>query len=83
MILTILLSIMMMAGISLLLYAAVALIQDKRFFASAPKAVQESALPKKTFDILAFDWVLLCNAHFFPRYYPEVKPVWGATPVWL
>ena len=33
----------------------------------------------KAFDIGFFDWVLLCNAgfNFFPRFYPECKPVLG------
>ncbi len=31
----------------------------------------------KTFDILFFDWVLLCNSNFYPHYYPEVKNVLG------
>ena len=31
----------------------------------------------ETFDIVFFDWVLLCNSDFFPRYYPEVKGVVG------
>ena len=31
----------------------------------------------KVFDILFFDWVLLCNSNFFPHYYPELKNVYG------
>lgn len=31
----------------------------------------------KAFDILFFDWFLLCRSNFFPRYYPEVKAVLG------
>lgn len=31
----------------------------------------------KVFDIFFFDWVLLCNSDFFPRYYPEVKDIYG------
>ena len=31
----------------------------------------------KAFDILLFDWCLLCRSNFFPRYYPEVKAVLG------
>ena len=131
MFITLLLSAVLMAALFLLLYAGVALIQGKRFFSSAPKAVQEAVRPKperfrgqhalgwvlavtalllfpaaflcgawegtrqgftfwqfvprfaamlyplKAFDILVFDWVLLCHGHFFPRYYPEVRPVLG------
>ena len=25
------------------------------------------------YDILFFDWVLLCHSNFFPRFYPELK----------
>ena len=33
----------------------------------------------KAFDVVFFDWVLLCNAGFgfFPRFYPETRPVLG------
>lgn len=129
--LTILLSIMMMAGLFLLLFAGVALIQDKSFFTSAPKDIQAAILPRrerfpgahalgwflgvvsilmmlgalvigaidgihagygfgrlfgrfltillllKAFDILFFDWVLLCHSGFFPHFYPEVKGLVG------
>ena len=36
-------------------------------------------LMMKAFDIIFFDWVLLCNAgfNFFPGFYPETKPVLG------
>ena len=46
MLVTLILSLLMMAGLFLMLYAAVALIQDKRLFTSAPKAVQDAVLPK-------------------------------------
>ena len=29
------------------------------------------------FDIVFFDWVLLCHSNFFPRFYPEVKDIVG------
>lgn len=29
------------------------------------------------YDILFFDWVLLCHSNFFPHFYPEVKGVVG------
>ena len=47
MFLTILLSLIMMAGLFLILLAGVGFIQDKRFFTSAPKEVQEAVLPKE------------------------------------
>lgn len=31
----------------------------------------------KAFDILFFDWVLLCHSNFFAHYYPEVKDIYG------
>lgn len=32
----------------------------------------------KAFDILFFDWVLLCHSNFFSHYYPEVKGIYGS-----
>ena len=29
------------------------------------------------YDIVFFDWVLLCHSNFFPHYYPEVKGIVG------
>ncbi|MCR5689652.1 MAG: hypothetical protein K6G71_05310 [Clostridiales bacterium] len=120
-----------MLGLFLMLFAGVALIQDKRFFSSAPKAVLDAVRPKperfagqhalgwavgvaailimagafvcggydgvkngfafwefflrfiimlsglKAFDVLFFDFFLLCRSSFFPRYYPETKAVLG------
>ena len=133
MIVTILLSLMMMAGLFLMLLSGIGFIQDKRFFTSAPHEVQDAVQPReerfrgahavgwvmaavsllmmggaivigaadviragysfgqffvrflvmllllKAFDILFFDWVLLCNAGlgFFPHFYPEVKGIVG------
>ena len=128
---TVILSLVLMAGLFLMLWSAVAFIQDKRFFTSAPKDVQAAVRPRgerfpgahrlgwklmilaitlmafalfyagldgvekglgfwqlftrylimllalKAFDILFFDWVLLCHSNFFPRYYPEVKGIVG------
>lgn len=44
---TFVLLLIMMAGLFLLLWAAVGFIQDKRFFGSAPKEVQEVVQPKE------------------------------------
>lgn len=30
------------------------------------------------YDILFFDWVLLCHSNFFPHFYPEVKGIVGS-----
>ncbi|MCD8142420.1 MAG: hypothetical protein LUD83_03980, partial [Clostridiales bacterium] len=27
------------------------------------------------YDILFFDWYLLCHSNFFPHFYPEIKDV--------
>ncbi|MCM1126475.1 MAG: hypothetical protein NC429_08370 [Lachnospiraceae bacterium] len=43
---TFLLSLLAIGGIALMLYSAVALVQDKRLFGSAPKDVQELVQPK-------------------------------------
>jgi hypothetical protein len=126
---TFLLSVIMMAGLFLMLYSGVGLIQDKRFFTSAPLEVQNAVTNHserfkgahalgwvltavsvgmlvgapvyacydglrngysfmqifvrllimlwglKAFDIIVFDWILLCNSGFFPHFYPEVKEV--------
>ena len=133
MIITLLLSLMLMAGLFLMLLAGVGFIQDTKFFSSAPKEVRDVIRPReesfkgayaigwsmavfsvllmtgafiigawnginngfgfgqffirfivmelllKAFDILFFDWVLLCNAgfNFFPHFYPETKEVLG------
>ena len=31
----------------------------------------------EVYDILFFDWVLLCRSNFFPHFYPELKGVVG------
>ena len=131
MIITLFLSLALMAALFLLLYAAVALVQDKRLFTSAPKDIQAAVRPKperfsgqhalgwlllalavlcypaafaygawegaqqsfnfwqfflrfflmlilnKAFDVLFFDWFLLCHSRFFPRYYPETGSLVG------
>ena len=128
---TIAATLMIMAAYFLLLYAGVALIQDKRFFSSAPKE-NLAVIPDKKerfrgahqigwalavcailtflgafvlaawdgvrhgfsfgrffarflimlygmelYDILFFDWVLLCHSGFFPHFYPELKGIVG------
>lgn len=47
MILTILLSLMMMAGLFLMLLSGIGFIQDKRFFSSAPKEVRDAVRPRE------------------------------------
>ena len=31
----------------------------------------------KAYDMVFFDWFLLCRFHFFQHYYPEVEPVYN------
>ena len=130
-IMTLILSVITMAGLFLMLWSGVAFIQDKRFFSSAHKDILAIITPKqerfkgqhilgyvlafvavamnigaiitgavtgihngfgfwqfflrfglmvillKLYDIIFFDWVLLCNSNFFPRYYPETRAVIG------
>ena len=131
MLLTLILSLVMMAGLFLMLLSGVGFIQDRRFFTSAPKEVQAAVKEKeerfagqhltgwimavlsialmagaifqggwdgirngftfpqffgrfavmllllKAFDILVFDWFLLCRSGFFPHFYPEFRPYLG------
>lgn len=46
MLVTVIASLVMMAGLFLMLWAAVGFIQDKRFFTSVPKDVQAAILPR-------------------------------------
>lgn len=131
MITTVILALIMMAGLFLILWAAVGFIQKPQFFTSAPKEVQEVILPREerfkgahwmgwfmaalailmlfgpmiygawdgiqngftygqfltrflimvwgvqVYDILFFDYYLLCRSKFFIHYYPETEPVLG------
>lgn len=43
---TLLLSTIMMAGLFLLLFVGVALIQDKKYFTTAPREIYEAIKPK-------------------------------------
>ena len=47
MLVTVILSLVLMAGLFLMLWSAVAFIQDKRFFSSAPKDVQAAVRPRE------------------------------------
>lgn len=131
MLLTIILAVVFCAAITLMLLSAVAFIQDKRFFSSAPKEAQELLKPReqelfygartigwtlmvfsillilgvgilsiwdgfrsgfdfrqfflrfvliftiyKLYDMICFDYYLLCKFRFFQFYYPEVEEVY-------
>ena len=131
MLLTIFLAVVFCAAITLMLLSAVAFIQDKRFFSSAPKEAQELLKPReqelfygartigwtlmvfsillilgvgilsiwdgfrsgfdfrqfflrfvliftiyKLYDMICFDYFLLCKFRFFQFYYPEVEEVY-------
>ena len=132
MLLTVFLAIIFCGAITLLLIAAVAFIQDKKFFSSAPKEALEGFVPRsrelfygaramgwvllilgvlmilgvgvisvwdgfrsgftfiqfflrfvliftiyKAYDMVFFDWFLLCRFHFFQHDYPEVESVYN------
>ena len=132
MLLTVFLAIVFCAAISLMLLSAVAFIQDKKLFSSAPKEVQEVLRPRETelfygariigwtlmilsmlmiagvgviaiwdglrsdytfwqfflrfvfiftvykaYDMICFDWFLLCRFRFFQYYFPETEPVYN------
>ena len=132
MLLTIFLAIVFCTAISLMLLSAVAFIQDKKFFASAPKEAQKVLIPRenelfygarvigwtlmifsmlmiagvgvvsiwdgfrsgytfrqfflrfvtiftvyKLYDMICFDWFLLCKFRFFQYYFPEVESVYN------
>ena len=132
MLLTVFLAIILCGAITLLLISAVAFIQDRKFFSSAPKEALEILIPRekelfygarsmgwvllilavlmilgvgvisiwdgfksgysfiqfflrfvlivtiyKAYDMIFFDWFLLCKFHFFQHYYPEVESVYS------
>ena len=60
MLLTLLLTLVFILSVCLLLYAAVALIQDRRFFTTAPKDIQAAAIdhPERFPGAHALGWVL-------------------------
>ncbi|MCR5447834.1 MAG: hypothetical protein K6F23_00435 [Solobacterium sp.] len=129
MLLTIFLALVCCGAITCLLIAAVAFVQELRFFSSAPKEVRLLLKPRKKdlfygartfgwvmivfsilaisgalciavwdglrcgysftqfflrfaliltiykiYDMVFFDWFLLCKFHFFQYYYPETEP---------
>ena len=130
MLLTAFLAIVFCGAITILLISAVAFVQDKRFFSSAPKEAQALIKPRnmelfcdarplgwvmmilsaltilgvgvisiwdgfksgftfwqfflrfvsiftiyKAYDMIFFDWFLLCRFRFFQHYFPETEPV--------
>lgn len=132
MLLTIFLAIVFCAAISLMLLSAVAFIQDKKLFSSAPKEALEVLRPRETelfygariigwtlmilsmlmiagvgviaiwdglrsdytfwqfflrfvfiftvykaYDMICFDWFLLCRFRFFQYYFPETEGVYN------
>ena len=132
MILTVFLAIVFCAAITIMLISAVAFIQDKKFFSSAPKEALAILQPRteelfygakvmgwvlmiisllmilgvgvisiwdglrsgfsfrqfflrfvfiftfyKVYDMIFFDWFLLCRFRFFQHYFPEVAPVYN------
>ena len=85
---TLILALGFILAILLMLYSAVALVQDKRLFSSAPKDIVDAIQPReerffwrclvilyiyKAFDLVFLDWVLLQKTRFFQHYYPETE----------
>ena len=132
MLLTVFLAIVFCAAITIMLISAVAFIQNKKFFSSAPKEALEILEPRteelffgaramgwvlmimsilmisgvgavsiwdgfrsgfnfrqfflrfvliftiyKAYDMIFFDWLLLCRFRFFQHYFPEVTSVYN------
>ena len=132
MLLTVFLTVVFCGAISLMLLSAVAFIQEKKLFSSAPKEAQELLRPRehelfygarkigwtlmifsvlmiagvgitaiwdgvrsgytftqfflrfififtvyKLYDMICFDWFLLCKFRFFQFYFPETEPVYN------
>ena len=132
MLLTVFLAIVFCAAITLMLLSAVAFVQEKKLFSSAPKEAQEVIRPRtkelfygaramgwvlmiisilmilgvgavsiwdgfrsgfmfyqfftrfvliftiyKIYDMVFFDWFLLCRFRFFQHYFPEVESVYN------
>lgn len=68
MLLTILFSLMMMLGLFLMLWGGVGFIQDKRFFSSAPKEVQEAVpetKPERFKGQHTVGWVMIVFSFLF------------------
>ena len=127
---TVFLAVVFCAAITMMLISAVAFIQDKKMFSSAPKEAQEAIRARekevfygartigwvlmgmsilmiagvgvtaisdgyrndwgfwqfflrfvmifslyKAYDMIFFDWFLLCRSRFFGHYFPEVKKI--------
>jgi hypothetical protein len=65
MLLTIILAVVMMAGLFLMLWGAVGFVQNKKFFSSAPKEAREVIRPRKTelfYGARAIGWTLMAFA---------------------
>lgn len=132
MLITLFLAVIFCGAVTLLLISAVAFVQDKRLFSSAPKEAQMVLKPRsgelfygagamgwvmiilsilmilgvgviaaldgirnnfsfirfflrfvliltiyKAYDMIFFDWFLLCRFRFFQHYYPEVERVYN------
>ena len=77
MLLTLLLTLVFILSVCLLLYAAVALIQDRRFFTTAPKDIQAAAIehPERFPGAHALGWVLGRHKErlFFPAALAAVR----------
>ena len=71
MLLTIFLAIVFCAAISIMLLSAVAFIQDKKFFSSAPKEAQDAVQPRQEelfYGARTIGWTLFTFFQFFLRF---------------
>ena len=69
---TLLASFLVMAAYFLLLYAGVG---NGVTFGAFFTRYLVILYVMEAYDILFFDWVLLCHSNFFPHFYPEVKGI--------
>ncbi|MCM1187483.1 MAG: hypothetical protein NC251_13035 [Lachnoclostridium sp.] len=73
---TLILSLVLMVLFFLLLWAAVALVQSKKLFGTAPKDIQATVLEheERFPGARLLGWViLLTKSRFFQHYYPETE----------
>ena len=75
MIVTLILSLILMASLFLMIWVAVSLVQNPKLFTTAPKDIQAAAVPhKERFPgARILGWFLLTKSHFFQHYYPETE----------
>ena len=76
MLLTVFLTIVFCVAITLMMFSAVAFIQDKKCFQFFFRFVFIFTV-YKIYDMICFDYFLLIKYHFFQFYFPEVESVYS------